>query len=318
MSLAIVGSVVSIGAGLNSMGAFGGDGGGGGGGGGGSGGGVGGNTYVPTGSGGADQSWQDMLKQMQGGINGQTAQLSPDLLAAYQNMMKQYGPLATQMQGFGNTLAGNATTAFGDAGTLKAGGDALFNMGMDPQKAMYNQYMQNTQDTSRAGTSMRGIGMGAESAGIENQAVNNFNNQWQDKQVARAAQGLQGQTGAYDAAGRMSQLGNADLTGSVTMNQGAAQLPFAAANAYSAGMNQGVYGPESGMMGQIIPYLYAGQGAAGQAFGQGQTNLNNITTGAGQIGNWLTSQFGGGGSLPGNGYTNPGGYTDSGYPEGGG
>lgn len=313
--LSILGPSLGIG---SSLGLFGG-------GSGGNSGAMGGNAYVPTGRGTADQTWQQGLQSLFGNINNQSGMLTPNLQTGYTNATNEFNALGPAMQNFGQTLTNNATGAFTNAGNLQAGGNALYQMGMDPQNAYRDQLRQQTQDQANASTSMRGIGMGGEAAGIANQADTNFLNQWQNQQMNRAAQGLQGATGAYNAAGQQSQLGNADLTGAVNMFQGAAGLPFQAANMYSGANQQANLSPYSGLMSSIMPYMNFGMNSAQNAFGNQQTNLNNLSTGISQLGSggggsWLSSLFGGGGgggganqgiSAPGdlNAVYNPGGGT---------
>jgi len=98
---------------------------------------------------------------------------------------------------YGAQAAGLAGGAAGLGNRLAGYGDTVMNAAMDPQSALYNKYLQQTVDTSRAGTSARGIGMSGEAAGLENEAVNNFNQQWQNQQLGRMTSALGATTGAY-------------------------------------------------------------------------------------------------------------------------
>ena len=311
MSLATVASVIGIGAGGLSI--YNGLKGGGGGGGGG------GSTYVPTGSGAADQTWQDLLKQLQGGNSAAYGAMSPEIMASFQKLLgidtsglsragaaagQGYGTAADLASRYSGQLGQQAGVNYGAQQNLMGAGNQLWQTALDPQKQLQQQLQQQTQDQSRAASSSRGIGMGAESAGLENDAMRNFMLQWQNQQLSRQAQGLQGMTGAYGQAGAQGREGGQNLTGSLEMagmnpqllqmmgqvpyqmNVQAAGAPMNYANMFSQAQG-GASGLDSNIMSQIIPYLYAGQGASGQAFGQYQTGLNNLTTGMDQLGkNW--------------------------------
>lgn len=287
-SLATVAAVVGIAGGVSSLARSGGGGGGGGGGGSGL---PGAMTYVPQDQGGADSSWQQLLQQMTGAEGTQASTLTPFLQNAFAN--SGYGDLTGMMRGWGGTLAGQAGQAYGAGQNLMGAGGQLWSTALDPQNALHDALQQQTVDESRAATSARGIGMSAQSAGMESEALDNFNTNWQNQQLGRQLQGMQGLTSAYNASGQQSQLGNADLVGAQSMYQGAGALPFNLAQLYSGGMNSGVYQPAAGIQGQIGQYLGLGQSGSNSAFGQGQTGLNNFTTGLQQLGQqpWLQNFF---------------------------
>jgi len=291
MSLATVASIVGIGAGAKSL--FGGSQ---------QGGSSSSNTYVPTGLGGADQIFQQLLGQGSQASSAGASQLNPQLLQALTQYLgintsgltgsanyagDIYGNLVPAAQSAQSTLAANA-------GGATAAGQALWNTAQDPQNKLRDQMQQQVTDASRAGTSARGIGMGGEAAGIENKDVSDFLINWQNQQLARQATGLQGLNASYDQAGRdisgslaagslapqfAQQAGQVPYQGQVQ----AASQPFNAASAYT-GAQSGVNQQLSGWLQSIIPYLNSGQGATGQAFGQQQTGLNNFTTGLQQFG----------------------------------
>lgn len=117
-------------------------------------------------------------------------------------------------------------------------GQNTYNTSLDPQNALHDRTQQRVVDASRAGQSARGIAMSPYGAGLENQAVNNFEIDWVAEALRRQREGV----GAFATAGNT------------------------AAN--------------------------AGVANNAQAFMQGQTGLNNLTTGM----NGLFGGSGGGGS----------------------
>ncbi len=267
-----------------------------------------GNTsaYKPKGLGEADQTWQDTLGQLFGGVSGAGGQITPELAAAFSKMLgidtsqlgpagaaagQQYGNLAGQAQGAGTDLY-NQGQGLGRAGAQ------LWQTAQDPQNELRNKIQGQVTDASRAGTSARGIGMGGEAAGIENQDVSNFLMNWNQNQLARQAQGLQGYANASNQSGRdyAGALGAGESGAGYTlnsalapfqMNQTAAGLPFDAANRYTGALG-GLNSQYAGILQSIIPYLNNGQGAANSNFYQGQVGLNNFTTGLQNLGktNW--------------------------------
>lgn len=284
MSLATVASIVGIASGANSL--FGGGSGSGG---------PGGTNYQPTGQPQADQNFQQIIQQlMQSGL-GQARTAGPDVNAGYAATQPggQFGNLQNLFQQFGNQLTGQAGTAQANQGALDAAGNQLFQTSLDPQNALRGQLQQQVTDASRAGTSARGIGMSGEAAGIENQDVNNFLMNWQNQQLGRQAQGLQGMSGAFNAgANQAGQIGQ-DLTGGSGLMNTGALLPFQFANAFS-GANQGANQGLSSLTQPLLNYLGFGQQAGNNVFGQQQSGLRNLTNSIGLLGNIF--QQGGGGN----------------------
>lgn len=292
-SLATVASVVGIAGGANAL--FGSHGGGGGGGGGG--GLPGAMTYVPQDQAGADTDWQTLLSHLTGAEGSQFAALMPFLTQMFSSGAAGIPGMQGRLTGYGDRLEGQAGTAYGAAGGLRAAGGQMWADALDPQNALRDRTQQRVVEGARGADSARGIAMGGVSSGNEGQAVSNFNLDWNDRQLGREATGMHGLTSAYDSAGRYDSMGNADLAGASSMFQGSMALPFNFANLFSGAMNNGIYQPAGGIQSQIGSYLGLGQSGANSAFGQQQTNLNNLTTGISQFGNspgmgWLQNFFG--------------------------
>lgn len=165
-----------------------------------------------------------------------------------------------------------------------AGGQIL-NTAFDPQQDLYNRTLAQTTDAARAGLAARGMADTPWGAGVENQAVRDFNMNWQNQQLARQIAG--GQAGAGLQAGAaplfmqsaaypwqtQQQIGGANL-GTIgnlsTLGQGAAAVPQQQIQNYlnylqTTGQLQG-----QGNAQQLQNYLAALSGQQ-QAFGQQQT-----------------------------------------------
>src|SRR5262252_552101 len=174
---------------------------------------------------------------------------------------------------------GNVAAGYGEA--LLPYAQSVIGTGFDPQGALYARTLQQIQDQSRAANEAAGVGTTPYGAGLENQAVGNFNINWQNAQLQRQLDALQGAGGATSTGiqGIMSGLG---LTGGAP-----GQLVSSALLPYSTGLQDisaltGVTGGVQGL-GQvpIQDYLsYLGQGtqqqqANTQLFGQ-QLNQANL------------------------------------------
>lgn len=250
--------------------------------------------------------------------------ISPSVLAAFQQLMgldtsgvtntaNQAGGNYASNAGFANQyrdmLQRQAGVQQGAQNTLMQSGDAAFAAGQDPQQALYQRLLQQTQDGSRAATSARGIGTSPEAAGIENRAVGDFNLGWQNQQLARMLQGLGGQTSAYNAAGNQGQLLGADLSGAMNFanqvptnilqsgqvpyqgQQQAAGQPIQAANQYSTALNT-AFNPGLANYNLAGAQFGANQSAAGT--NAALTGLSGLNTAYNQPGSWLSTAFGGG------------------------
>lgn len=116
-------------------------------------------------------------------------------------------------------------------------GNSIMQTAMDPQNALYSRTQQQLTDQTRAGLEARGLDTSGVGAGIENNALSNFNIDWQNNLLSRQVQGAQ----AY------SSLGNT-ATGFGNVAQNAAQAGFTNSGAlgqaqYSANQPTPSYGP---------------------------------------------------------------------------
>lgn len=284
--------------------------------------------YTPTGLGPADQTWQNLLNYEWNNYNGANfQQFGQDSLQQGLNANSQYGP------GY-QTAANNAGTGYADLATLLNGqsaqnfgtqqallgaGQNVYNLGLDPQNALYDRTRQQVTDQSNAVNSMYGLGSSAAGAGMTDQAINNFNIDWQNNQLSRALQGLQGYTGAAGTAGQYGTLGTQQAAAApgYTLQSGAlpyqtaqgiAAVPGSLANTYGSFLNANVYGPAEGIQGTIIPYMNYGQGAqsvpfqsSSQAAGAAGAGIANGISNAfsnPQVGNYLSNLFSSGNQSP--------------------
>lgn len=260
--------------------------------------------YTPTGLSSADQSWQQMLQQMQNYYGSNASTINSGANSAYQGLINannQYGPgyqnaanaAGSQYSALGNTLSGlSASDASQQQALMNAGAQtyAASQTGNTPQ---YQLNLNNMTQQTGATNSMYGLGSSAAGAGVQNQALNNFNIDWNTQQLQNQIAGLNAYGSADTSAANLgtaaSNLGQAGAAatlagGSVPYStaQSIANAPNSALSSMSGILNSGVYQPGSSIQSSIIPYLNYGQGATSNAY-------NAATTSAGALGSTISS-----------------------------
>lgn len=162
-----------------------------------------------------------------------------------------------------------ATNAYGQGNNMFGMAGSIANTAFDPQSALYARTAQQLQDQTRAGQAARGIATTPYGAGLEDQAMRNFNIDWQNQQLQRQIQGGQ-------AAGGLTAQG-------VGM-QSAAPGQYYTASGYpyqtSQGMNQAGLGALStlggfGTSAAQIPQQQIQDYQNYLGWGTGQQNANN-------------------------------------------
>jgi hypothetical protein len=308
---------------------------------------------VPTGLQGADQQWQNLqnqnynvFSQSQPELQALGQQSLQQQLADYNNYSGGYRQAANQAGqqygALGSQLQNAAGLQFGQQQGLINAGQQVYNTAFDPQNALYNRTVQQLQDQTGATNSMYGLGSSAAGAGVANQALGNFNIDWQNAQLQRQLSGLQGYGSAVGQAGQAAAQGGALGGAGAGYTLQGGQVPYQSNLQISAeptniGQNYGqylqntVYGPAQGFQQQAIPYMNYGQGAqavpyqaqaqgagaagalAGQAVGQGVQGLGNAFQNSNAFQNWSNPASGsfGGGDFS-------GAFTSSPYYSGGG
>jgi hypothetical protein len=308
------------------------------------------NYYTPTGLQGADTTWQQLLAQQQaqqGGIEGmlpyyqqafqQGINANNQYAHGYQNAANAAGQ---QYAGVGLNALAMGQRNYDNSMGLAGAGQQLYQTAFDPQSALYNRTVQQLQDQTGATNSMYGLGSSAAGAGVANQALSNFNIDWQNQQLQRQATGLQGLGAAYGQAGQLAGQGAAlQGTGAgYTLQsgqlpyqtaQGIAAYPGQLAGQYASGIESGPLSSAQAINSQIIPYLNYGQGAQAipyQNQAQGAGALGALASqGISSLGSNPQVQSALGGAFGGNSATGSfgggdfsGAFTSSPYYSGGG
>lgn len=245
----------------------------------------------------ADVTWTQLMRQLTQGagqqqnLAGQYAPFAQSIINnPYQSLM-QSGANAAAAYG-GGTLPGmmaQGASSLQGLGNLAAGSaPQLMSTAFDPQQALYNRTQQQVQDQSNAVNAMYGLSSSPYGAGLTQQALSNFNIDWQNQQLGRQLQGAQGLGTLAQTAGK-GFAGAGDLGTAAAGNIGQfSALPYqtanvgpqnaiSALNAQGAGQ-QNAFGLSLQDMNQLLAYL-------------GQGNLNTGTAQAGQNQGFLQQQI---------------------------
>lgn len=239
-------------------------------------------AYQPPNQAGIANQWQNYYGQLGNTSSGYYGGIQP---LAWQSAQAAYNnPYASQYPAAAAQLAGTANqTAQQQLGAA----NQLYQTSMDPQQSLYQRTSQQVDQQARAANAAAGLGTSAAGVGLENQAMSNFNIDWQNQQLQRQLQGAQGAGNVSNQALNM-MLGTYGLpyqaAQAVPTNQlGALQSYTGAVGAYPAALNQ--------LLNQGSSYLQLGQAAQGNAFNQALANSQAQNQQAAQIGSGVTGAY---------------------------
>ena len=162
---------------------------------------------------------------------------------------------------------------------LQNAGQSVLNTAFDPQSALYNKTMLQTQDKARVAEAARGTTMSPYGASVEANAMSNANMDWQDRQLGRQTQGIQSAGNLYNMGGNSTRSFG---TQPVTPQQPTIQQPTIQQQQGSAPQQQ----PQLTLPTFNMPSTQAPQndyyGGAQAAY---NTNYNGLTGWGGQVDN---------------------------------
>lgn len=184
----------------------------------------------------------------------------------------------------GNQALANSGAMSNAAQQMLGAGQQVWNTALDPQSALYQRTLQQLQDQTRASQAARGITNSGYGANLENEALSNFNIDWQNQQLNRQMAGLNAMggatTGAGNAYGVANQLGasGAESLGSSGM------VPYATSSSILGNMLNALnnYGSSVGGASNALDLSTAG--ALGQYLNLGASQSNEAAQT--QIANW--------------------------------
>lgn len=270
-------------------------------------------TWQPQYTNSADQQWWNLSQQNQG--NNPYAQYAQQFKDVFNTQYNN--PYAQGAQQGAN----NAAAAYGQVGTngLNAANQInqasmsmlpyaqqIMTTAMDPQSALYDRTLQQTQDQQRVGQAARGITMSPYGAGLENQALQNFNIDWQNNQLQRQTTGLDSANKAITgAAANSTTAQNMANSGAAALQQ-QGLLPYQtsqgiATDQYNGLTNQinaglGTNQLNSANMAALMQYMGLGAGQSNTQAGLTQQNymnqLQQAQTSAGGLGSLINSGLG--------------------------
>jgi hypothetical protein len=154
----------------------------------------------------------------------------------------------------------------------------VLNTAFDPQQQLYQQYIQQVQDQTGAQMANTGVGSSPYGASVMGNTLGQANLGWQNAQLGRQLQGIQGASGALGAAGGAETAG---------------------AGLETAGSQLGQMGGQQAMAGGMLPYAtlsglnQGGMGALQGYIGAGQQGAQVPQT---AIGDWMSYLTGGTGA----------------------
>jgi hypothetical protein len=193
-------------------------------------------SLMPVGQGAAAGPTMGLTPQIQAGsqggayntIGGLNAFNTTNIPAAAQLTNNiQNNPFATSYQTGANQAGGmmqNAgQSAFNTGGVLQGAAGNVLNTAFDPQSALYQKYLQNTQQQSQAMNAQSGIASSPYAAGLNAQTLQNFNIGWQAQQLQNQIAGLNAASSAYGQGATLQQGGASEYAAG-------AQLPYSTYN----------------------------------------------------------------------------------------
>lgn len=215
-------------------------------------------------------------------------------------MAGQFAPMAQQT---GMGMLGAAPEAL-------AAGRQVYQTAMDPQQALYNRMQQQTLDRANVANSMYGLGASPAGAATANQALNNFNIDWQNQQLQRQMAGQGALNTGIGAYGSAAQGGLGLGQAGVGLQQQAGALPYQTAQGLAQGQFGAIGAEQAAMQGGLAPYqqnianiggyLGTGMGAQGQQLAAQQQQYQNAQQSAANlaqlgtnvVGRGLTAYYG--------------------------
>lgn len=201
-------------------------------------------VWQPSWKSGADTQYQNAMQDYYSSnpYSTYTPQATATFNNAYNNPYAAGMQTAANNAGAGATNIGNLDLSNAQAiggtvpGTISAAQQVL-NMGMDPRGDLYRMLAQQTADKANVQNYQSGVGNTPYGASVANNANTNFNMSWQEQQLQRAIQGLQGYDAGIAGAGAAgTQASNLGSTGAGLIQQGGA-LPYQAANTITNDQN---------------------------------------------------------------------------------
>jgi hypothetical protein len=242
----------------------------------------------------------------------------------YQAGANQAGNLG-QLQALNQYNVGQGVTGMGMNQLAPYAGQVM-NTAMDPQNALYNRTLGQVQQQQGAANAQAGVGTSPYGAGLTDQALSNFNIDWQNSQLQRQTQGLGAAGQALGTAGGLAGSGQQMAAQAPIQYLQSSGLPYGVqqqvgGNQFGALSNMGGFGAAASgipqqQIGDYLSYLGAGNQAGSVANQTGQLGLNQSQLAFNQNAAFMNSIYGGLGRMGGSGFGGAPGSSGNTYPGG--
>lgn len=154
-------------------------------------------------------------------------QLNNPYAAQYQTGANVGGSMLT---GAGNQAYGAGGNLYGMGNTEMGAANQALTTAFDPNQALYNQYLSNTQNQSAAANAMSGVSNSPYGGGVTGQNLTNFNIGWDQNQLSNQLAGLQAyNTAAGGVGSTYNNAAGLQSGGAAAVNQGMG-MPYTATN----------------------------------------------------------------------------------------
>lgn len=276
-------------------------------------------NYIPSNQPGIDTSYQQLFNSLKSGATGLTQFGIPAIYNYANNIQNnpyaagaQSGAVSGSNYALGTQIPQLESAASNLTGLAQAGlpyGQQILQTGFDPQNSLYNRTAQQVTDQSNAINAMYGLGSSPAGAGLTQQALSNFNIDWQNQQLARQTQAAQGYSALATPISGLYQAG-LGYTGQVAPTMtGATAIPYSTYNtlqtqpmgaiANAANTVAGLYNPTTAAMASALGYLGTGTNASAAFNNAVNQNYANQIAGYNAAANANSGFLGGLGGLVG-------------------
>lgn len=239
----------------------------------------------------------------------------------YQAGANQAGALG-QNQALGQYNVGQGLTGLG-AGALPAWASSVIGTGFDPQGALYNRTLQQTQQQQGAANAQAGVGTTPYGAGLADQNLTNFNIDWQNQQLGRQLSALSGAGSAIGTGANVASTGQGLSASAVPQMAQSSAIPYSTFGQIGQGQigalsQYGQFGQNASMLPQqqiqdYLSYIQQGTGANSVANQTAKLGLDQSNLAFNQNAAYANAAFGGLGNLGARGM----GFGGMGGPSGG-
>lgn len=215
-------------------------------------------AYNPKWQSGADSTLSGNLAGQSSAASGISGYALPQLQTQTNNVindpnaasaMATANNVSSLGQGIGQGQIGQGQNLYNLAGSLSPMAQQIYQTAFDPQQALYQQQLQQSQDAQNVMASMYGVASSPYGAGLAAENTNKFNIDWQNAQLGRQAAGAGAIQGLDSLAGNLTTAGAGLQDMGLNTFNTSGMLPYVT--------SQGIHGNNLAALGSYV------QGAGG-------------------------------------------------------